>query len=59
MPGKYFINLYMKDYLFGELCYLKNLVQIKIIEADIYNSGKLPHSGIQGVFITKSKLIKE
>ena len=59
MPGKYFLNLYMKDYLFGELCYLKNLVQIKIIEADIYNSGKLPLSGIQGVFITKSKLIKE
>jgi lipopolysaccharide transport system ATP-binding protein len=59
MPGKYMINMYVKDYLYGELCYIKNLTQLKIIESDIYDSGKLPNKGIQGLFITRSKLEKE
>lgn len=59
MPNKYLINLYIKDFLYGELCYLRNIAQINIIESDIYNTGKLPSKGIQGLFITKSKLQKE
>ena len=45
--------------MYGELCYLRNIAQINIIESDIYNTGKLPSKGIQGLFITKSKLQKE
>ena len=56
MPGKYMVNLYLRDFYYGELGYFKNLAQIKIIEADIYNTGKLPSKGIQGLFITKSKI---
>lgn len=59
MPNKYLINLYIKDFLYGGACYLKNIAQINIIESDIYDTGKLPSAGIQGLFITKSKLRKE
>ena len=55
IPGKYFINLYIKDLKYGELGYFKNLCNVKVLESDIYDSGRIPNHGL---FFTRSKLVK-
>ena len=58
IPDQYMVSLYIKDLLYGELCYLKNIAPLTVIESDIYDTGKIKFKG-QGLFITKSKIEKD
>jgi lipopolysaccharide transport system ATP-binding protein len=57
-PGYYIVDFFYTDNFINEELYIKDFMSFQILEADIYNSGKLPTSSVHGVLISEPTVHK-